>query len=68
MNWMRWASLDYLSAKSVMMQLGSYTPQCHPNRRVIETPGRYACLFPAAFLVLTVSRVPAQDIHGALRS
>lgn len=65
---MRWASLTYLSAKAAVMQLGSYMPQCHPHRRVIETPGRNACLFPAAFLVLAVSLVPAQDIHGALRS
>lgn len=39
-----------------------------PHRRVIETPGRYACLLPAAFLVLAVLLIPAQDIHGALRS
>lgn len=50
------------------MQVGGYRPQVRPHRRVIETPGRYACLFPAAFLVLAVSLVPAQDIHGALRS
>jgi hypothetical protein len=37
------------------------------HRRVTETTGRNTCLFPAAFLVLAVSLLPAQDIHGALR-
>lgn len=50
------------------MQVGGYRPHFRPHRRVIETPGRNPCLFPAAFLVLAVSLVPAQDIHGALRS
>ena len=51
-----------------LTQVGGYRPQFRPHRRVIETQGRYPCLFPAAFLVLAVSLIPAQDIPGALRS
>ncbi|SED29071.1 hypothetical protein SAMN04490185_3189 [Pseudomonas frederiksbergensis] len=50
------------------MQVGGYRPQFRPHRRVIETPGRNPCLFPAAFIVLAVSLIPAQEIPGALRS
>ena len=51
-----------------VMQVGGYRPQFRPHRGVIGTPGRYPHLFPAAFVVLAVSLIPAQDIHGSLRS
>ena len=49
-------------------QLLHISLRIHLHRGVIETPGRYSRLFPAAFLVLAVSLIPAQDIYGALRS
>lgn len=50
------------------MQVGGYRPQFRPHRGVIGTPGRNPCLVPAAFLVLAVLLIPAQEIHGPLRS
>jgi len=50
------------------MQVAGAWPDVRPHRGVIGTPGRYPCLVPAAFLVLAVSLIPAQDIRGSLRS
>ncbi|CAI8735762.1 hypothetical protein EMIT0P44_140068 [Pseudomonas sp. IT-P44] len=61
-------AINDLANWTMVTQVGGYRPQFRPHRRVIETPGRYPCLVPAAFIVLAVSLIPAQDIHGSLRS
>ena len=54
-------SLCYWALRD-LMQVGGYRPQFRPHRGVIGTPGRYPHLVPAAFVVLAVSLIPAQDI------
>ena len=56
-------AINELTNWTKLMQVGGYRPRFRPHRRVIETPGRYSRLFPAAFLVLA-GKYGSGDLRG----